>query len=157
MLRHPPTATRTDTLFPDPTLFRSAIALQVFLALAVDLAQFLAQLGARGGLRPHPHHAVGADLADDLAVVAGSQHQHAGAVADRVGAHADRPARTGDRVAGGHRVLDPAAGRGDVEDAGVDVHAVGHRRDALDQRGEVAADLAFVRQPPRAAPPAGPP
>src|SRR3546814_5587539 len=103
------------------------------------------QFGPGCGLRTHPHHAVDADLAGDLAVVAGGQHQHAGAVADRVGAHADRPARTGDRVAGGHRVLDPAAGRVDVEDAGVDVHAVGHRRDALDQRGEVAADLAFVR------------
>src|SRR3546814_7803926 len=117
MIRRPPRSTRTDTLFPYTTLFRS--------------------------------------LADDLAVVAGGQHQHAGAVADRVGAHADRPARTGDRVAGGHRVLDPAAGRVDIEDAGVDVHAVGHRRDALDQRGEVAADLAFVAQPRRAALAAG--
>src|SRR3546814_16522703 len=95
--------------------------LQVFLDLAVDLAQFLAQLGARGGLRTHPHHAVDADLADDLAVVAGSQHQHAGAVADRVGAHADRPARTGERVAGGPRVVYTAASRGCVEGPGGDV------------------------------------
>src|SRR3546814_13194904 len=117
MIPLPPTSTRTDTLFPYTTLFRSAIALQVFLDLAVDLAQFLAQLGARGGLRTHPHHAVDADLADDLAVVAGSQHQHAGAVADRVGAHADRPARTGDRVAGGPSVPAPPARRVAVGEA----------------------------------------
>src|SRR3546814_14912551 len=102
------------------------------------------QFGPGCGLRTHPHHAVDADLAGDLAVVAGGQHQHAGAVADRVGAHADRPARTGDRVAAGPRVLAPAAGRVDAEDAGVEVHAVGPRRDATDQRGEGADAIVFV-------------
>ena len=86
-----------------------------------------------------------------IAVVARRQHQHAGAVADRILAHAHRPVRSGDGVAGRHRVLDAAAGRIDVEDAFVDVHAIGHRRGALHQRGEIAADLALVAQAHHAA------
>ncbi|EEF93570.1 hypothetical protein CATMIT_01800, partial [Catenibacterium mitsuokai DSM 15897] len=77
-----------------------AVALQVIAHLLVDRAQLAAEFGARGRGGAVAHQPVDADLALDRAGVAGGQHQHAGAVADRLLAHPDRPARFGDGVAG---------------------------------------------------------
>src|SRR3546814_19743149 len=56
MIRRPPRSTRTDTLFPYTTLFRSTIVTAEEVAVGIDLLDFLPQL-QRGRL----DGAVGAD------------------------------------------------------------------------------------------------
>src|SRR3546814_6477433 len=46
MIRRPPRSTRTDTLFPYTTLFRSVYAFTLWLALAMVVILAMIQLGA---------------------------------------------------------------------------------------------------------------
>src|SRR3546814_18813670 len=103
MIRRPPRSTRTDTLFPYTTLFRSLL----FLALAHedgDMAERLQDLGttAAGAGMEAPHHQTLADtgFGDDqtvdvkLVVVLGIGDRRLQDLADVLG---DAPLGEGDR------------------------------------------------------------
>src|SRR3546814_15702433 len=83
MIRRPPRSTRTDTLFPYTTLFRSARLLEV-LAFAIE-RQHLAAVIQVAFVDPHvDHHGAdpGADVALPARVVA-ERHQRGGGAAAR--------------------------------------------------------------------------
>src|SRR5690606_21241653 len=121
-----------------------AVALQVVADPVVDHAQLPVELGPGGGGGTHADDPVDAHAPADHAHVAGRQHEHAGAVANRTLAHPDRPARLGDAIAGADRVLDHAAAGIDVEHALADAQLVGDVGHPLHQLDETAVDLAHV-------------
>src|SRR3546814_4446786 len=64
LIRRPPRSTRTDTLFPYTTLFRSALALEGGVVADVQLRAAAPQV-----------QGVGADVVEELAVVADQQQR----------------------------------------------------------------------------------
>src|SRR3546814_10570253 len=106
MIRRPPISTRTDTLFPYPTLFRSQVLEREHLAGAQQ-RDAEADVQARGDLFPDPQHAaaqgarfghagvVEADLAADL------PGQQAAACVERGGGGVELVALVARQVGGG--------------------------------------------------------
>src|SRR5207342_3858127 len=95
--------------------------------------------------------AVDADLAGDQAHVAGAEQEYTGAVADRVLAYPNGPARRSDEVANANGIFHLTAEGDDIKHTLADLEPVGDACDALDQGDEIDGDATSVTQAQHAA------